>query len=87
MEVKEGSQVVVIASKDAAVVASDRQVAERLSSALRELEKEGKYKAIEGWAKLMEEAGLTGLRAKDIDRAVNEGIARKVFGRGRKDSR
>ena len=87
MEVKEGSSVVMIASRDATVVASNRAVAERLSNALRGLEKEEKLKAIEEWAEQVKEAGLTGLRAKDNDRLVGETMAKKVFGRDRKVSR
>lgn len=87
MNVKEGSQVVMIASKDAAVVASDRKVAERLSNALRDLEKERKHKVVEEWAKLVEEAGLAGLRARDIDKLVDEGILDRGSGRGREESR
>lgn len=81
--VKEGDTVVMIASKDAAVVASDRAVAQKVSSAIKELEKERKFKVIDEWAKLVEEAGLSGLRAKDIDRLVNEGVSEEVFGRVR----
>ena len=84
MIVGAGDQFVMIASKDATVVASDGRTAEKLSDALRELDKEVKYRAIEEWAKLVEEAGLAGLRAKDIDRLVNEGVHREVFGRERK---
>ena len=86
VEVKPGGNVVMIASKDAAVIASDRLVAERLAKVLRELETERKIRAIEEWAKMIEEAGLTGLRSKDIDKIVGRSIARKVGLIGREKS-
>ena len=79
LDVKQGSRVVMIASKEAAVVASSREVAEKLGNAMRELEKQRKLKVIEEWARLIEEAGFTGLHAKDIDRLVDEGVHEEVF--------
>lgn len=78
VEAGAGASVVIIASKDAAVIASDRRVAERLTRVLRELEADRKTRALEDWAKLIEEAGLAGLRSKDIDKIVGKGIAKKV---------
>ena len=87
MEVKEGSRVIMMASKDAAVVAADSAFAEKLSEALREAEREKKYEAIDEWARLIEEAGLSGLRAKDIDRLVGQGVSDEVIGSGKKKNR
>jgi bifunctional DNA-binding transcriptional regulator/antitoxin component of YhaV-PrlF toxin-antitoxin module len=87
LDVKEGQSVVMIASRETAVVASDRRVAEKLTRVLRELETEKKVRAVEEWARLIEEAGLSGLKARDIDRVVTEGIPEEGKGVARKSSR
>ena len=86
MDVIEGSQVVVIASKEAAVVAADRATAQKLSEAIREIERGNKHRVIAEWAGLVEQAGLSGLMAGDIDSLVDGSVNEGVFGRG-KESR
>ena len=87
MEVEAGAQVIMIASRKAAVVASDRETAEKLGAAIRQAELGAKFKVIDEWTRLVEQAGLLGLKAKDIDRLVGEGVHDEVFGHGREKGR
>ncbi len=73
---REGDTVVMIASKDAAIVASDRGVAEKLRDILRELETKRKVDALVEWEKLLGEAGLSDLDSRKIDAIVGKSIAR-----------
>lgn len=76
-ELKEGAQVVVISHhNDAVIVASDKRVAEEISSLLRQSEVKHKLKALDEWEELVEKAGLSKLTAKQIDKAVERSIRR-----------
>jgi len=69
--------VVVITSKGAAVIASDRAVAEKLTKVLRQIETDRKNKTIYEWAQLVEEAGLSGLTSANIESMIGKAIPKK----------
>jgi hypothetical protein len=67
----------VINSKRAVVIASDRVVAEKLTWILREIETNRKSMAIDEWAKLIDEVGLSRMGWKEKEARVGETISRK----------
>lgn len=73
---KQGSKVAMISYDDAVIIASDKALAEELSSFLHESETRRKLKALNEWEDLVEKAGLSNLTAEKIDRAVERGIRR-----------
>lgn len=80
VDIHEGATVVMIASKDAAVIASNKGVAERLTEVLQELELDRKIRALDEWEKLIQEAGLSGLTSKDIESIIGKTMPRKRGG-------
>lgn len=76
-KLKEGARVVVISfDNDAVIVASDRRVADELSSLLGQSEIKRKLRALDEWENFVENAELSKLTTKKIDRAVERSIRR-----------
>ncbi len=73
---KEGSKVVMIAFDDAAIIASDEVTAKRLARVLREAQTACKLRALDEWVDLVEKAGLSKIKAGEIDAAVERGLTR-----------
>lgn len=73
---KQGSKVAMISYNDAVIIASDKAVAEELSSFLHGSETRRKLKALNEWEDLVGKAGLSNLTTEKIDRAVERGIRR-----------
>jgi len=73
---EDGRVVLISIDKYAMIVASDRRVAEEISSLLHQTTVNRKLRALDEWEKLVRASGLAGPTSKKIDRAVERGEAK-----------
>jgi len=77
MGLKPGSKVVIVASTDTAIIATDFDIAENLAKLLREVSTRKKQRTLSEWEALIISAGLSGISSDKIDKAVARKIGRQ----------